>query len=71
MSNPNDANHWTSTLIGKTLVDGPAATHVSKSTLPNPHRIIKPGYMVTMDFNEARLNVHTDDSNKVTNVRYG
>lgn len=34
-------------------------------------RVIKPGMMVTMEFNPDRLNVDVDDNNRITNVRCG
>lgn len=34
-------------------------------------RVIKPGMMVTMEFNPDRLNIDVDDKNVITNVRCG
>ena len=34
-------------------------------------RVIKPGMMVTMEYNGERLNIDVDASNRITNVRCG
>lgn len=39
--------------------------------LPEKHRIIKPGSMVTKDFRVDRLNVHLDDEGICTHVTHG
>ncbi|CAM6054137.1 unnamed protein product [Sphagnum tenellum] len=44
---------------------------IRHSQLPEGTRVIAPGTMVTMDFNENRWNLHVDDNNKVTKVRKG
>ncbi|KAI6365556.1 hypothetical protein MCOR25_005332 [Pyricularia grisea] len=39
--------------------------------LPKEHRIIRPGQMVTKDFNSERLNVHVDDNGVISHVAHG
>ena len=34
-------------------------------------RVLKPGQMVTMEFQEHRLNIDVDDKNVITNLRCG
>ncbi|KQZ59249.1 MULTISPECIES: I78 family peptidase inhibitor [unclassified Lysobacter] len=34
-------------------------------------RVLKPGQMVTMEFQESRLNIDVDDKNVITNLRCG
>jgi hypothetical protein len=43
----------------------------SKKELPEKHRIVKPGQMMTRDFRVDRLNVHVNDDNIVTKVNFG
>lgn len=42
-----------------------------KRELPQESRVIKPGMMVTKDFNPNRLNVHVDDDGTVSHVYHG
>lgn len=42
-----------------------------KRDLPQTCRVIKPGQMVTKDFNPERLNVHVDDEGTVSHVNHG
>lgn len=34
-------------------------------------RVIKPGQMVTMEYIPGRLNIHTDENNRIKSVRCG
>lgn len=36
-----------------------------------PHRVLKPGSVMTMDFNPLRLNVHIDGKGFITDARCG
>lgn len=59
---------------GATGLDGLVGSSVS--LLPEDGawttlRVIKPGQMVTMDFNAARLNVNVDDAGKVLSLSCG
>ena len=42
-----------------------------KRDLPEEHRIISPGTMVTKDYNEDRLNVHLNEDGTVSHVLHG
>jgi len=77
MSGPNNETQktWSEKLIGKKYVDGDVATRdentFTRSSLPKPSRVCKPGGMFTMDYNTDRLNVHLDDNDVVTHVTMG
>ncbi|VUC26212.1 unnamed protein product [Clonostachys rosea] len=63
---------WQNKLVGKTLHDEETTeTTFSKKELPEKHRIVKPGQMMTRDFRVDRLNVHVNDDNIVTKVNFG
>ncbi|KAI8057120.1 hypothetical protein BDF22DRAFT_740650 [Syncephalis plumigaleata] len=69
--NHNDIEAWKQKLVGKRLLrDNEAAAEgidesmtVHESKLPNPHRILGPSSVYTMDFIENRLNVRTHRPN--------
>lgn len=44
---------------------------IKVETLPRKHRIIKPGYMVTMDYDPERLNVYINDDNYIRDAKFG
>lgn len=44
---------------------------ISRDRLPKNTRIIPKGSMVTMDWQEDRLNLHLDDKEIVTKVKKG
>ena len=44
---------------------------IKEETLPKKHRIIKPGYMVTMDFDPERLNVYIREDYSIRDVKFG
>ena len=74
MSAPQDLNkRYTDLLVGQTLVADASSTKntVAHSELPAKRRICPPGSMMTRDFHEDRLNVFTDDNDKVTHVTLG
>ncbi|EEP78607.1 predicted protein [Uncinocarpus reesii 1704] len=68
----NDQAAWAAKLLGKKLTED-VTNDVSFATkdLPEKHRVIKPGYAMTMDFVPERLNVYVDDSDKVVKVKHG
>ncbi|RPA99349.1 hypothetical protein L873DRAFT_1738630 [Choiromyces venosus 120613-1] len=77
-NNPASANaaseaEWRTKLSGKKIVDGQAssADTFSKRDLPEKHRVIPPGAMVTKDYYPDRLNVHVDGEGNATHVTYG
>lgn len=43
----------------------------AKKELPEKHRVIQPGQMVTKDFVEDRLNVHVKEDGTVSHVTHG
>lgn len=44
---------------------------VNEDDLPKKKRVIKPGYMVTMDYDPERLNVHIRDDFYIKDVKWG
>lgn len=43
----------------------------AKRDLPEKHRVIQPGQMVTKDFHEDRLNIHVKEDGTVSHVTHG
>ncbi|KAI0597791.1 hypothetical protein F4775DRAFT_593026 [Biscogniauxia sp. FL1348] len=63
---------WTNKLVGKKLSDDShSETNFCKKDLPQQHRVIRPGMMVTKDFQPDRLNVHVNDDGTVSHVQHG
>ncbi|CAN8102116.1 unnamed protein product [Discula destructiva] len=64
---------WTNKLVGKKIHEGEDSneTLFAKKSLPEKHRVIQPGQMVTKDFVEDRLNVHVGDDGTVSHVTHG
>lgn len=56
--------------IGQAATDEVVA-EIIKATGSSTSRTLAPGSMATMDFNEERVNVHTDDANVITQVICG
>lgn len=68
----NPTEEWTHKLVGKTISDqNHSEVNFCKRDLPEKHRIIEPGMMVTKDFVPERLNVHVDNEGKVTHCQHG
>lgn len=44
---------------------------IDTGTLPRPHRIIRPGMAVTMDYREDRTNLELDETGEVVRVYCG
>ncbi|PSR79288.1 translation machinery-associated protein 20 [Coniella lustricola] len=71
---------WTNKLVGKQLHDGHESNETTdldnhlqlfaKKELPESHRVIQPGQMVTKDFNPDRLNVHVKEDGTVSHVTH-
>ncbi|CAZ86144.1 unnamed protein product [Tuber melanosporum] len=77
-NNPVSANRtseaeWRTKLSGKKIVDGQANSvdTFSKKDLPEKHRVVPPGAVVTKDYYPDRLNVHVDEQGNATHVTYG
>ncbi|KAB8077424.1 hypothetical protein BDV29DRAFT_168390 [Aspergillus leporis] len=67
-----DKNEWLNKLAGKTITEETSdVTSFAKRDLPEPHRILNPGDMKTMDHKPDRLNVHLDESGTVHDVSFG
>lgn len=65
--------HWSSQLRGKVVVpdpDSPKNTF-AHANLPVAKRICPPGTLMTRDFCEDRLNVHTNEEGEVSHVTMG
>ena len=64
-------------LIGLKFIDSPAAPSspteglLTRSQLPKNSRVIPKGYVVTMDYQEDRLNLHLDEKGIVSKVKKG
>ncbi|ORX97218.1 hypothetical protein K493DRAFT_281456 [Basidiobolus meristosporus CBS 931.73] len=78
MDQLKDATEWEQKLLGKKLVDSNAVHEdtldrnkvVTKSELPEFHRIITPSSMFTMDFMPDRLSVEVNNDNVIQSVKY-
>lgn len=74
---------WESKLKGKNVSSDDVALPVRppscsaadreqvKQQLPEKHRVIRPGTIVTRDFVEDRLNVHVDEAGECTHCTHG
>ncbi|PNY25133.1 Translation machinery-associated protein 20 [Tolypocladium capitatum] len=70
-SAPNKTDEWRNKLVGKKFSDTESNETAScpmfcKKDLPEQHRIISPGTLVTKDYNENRLNVHLNEDGTVS-----
>ena len=50
---------------------GQPASALDTARFANPVRVIRPGDMVTMDFNPQRLNFELDDQGEIARIRCG
>ncbi|KAK7536005.1 uncharacterized protein J3D65DRAFT_627071 [Phyllosticta citribraziliensis] len=62
---------WEEKLLGKKIGDAHDNVTFAKQDLPEEHRIIKQGEMVTQDHKPERLNIHVDDDGTVHKVQHG
>ncbi|KAK3047523.1 hypothetical protein LTR09_011027 [Extremus antarcticus] len=62
---------WMSDLAGKKIGDSSNETTFAKKDLPQDHRIVKEGDMMTMDHKPDRLNIHTKEDGTVSKVTHG
>ncbi|CAJ2513233.1 Uu.00g013520.m01.CDS01 [Anthostomella pinea] len=71
-SSGDKTEEWRNKLVGKTVSDDShSETNFCKKELPEQCRVIKPGMMVTKDFQPDRLNVHVKDDGTVSHVQHG
>ncbi|EXJ68124.1 uncharacterized protein A1O5_08739 [Cladophialophora psammophila CBS 110553] len=71
-SNPKDATgEWMNKLMGKRLGETSNETHFAEKDLPQNHRVVQEGMMMTMDHNPDRLNIHVDKDGTVKKVTHG
>lgn len=68
-----ETERWTANLSGKVIVPDPSSPKntFSHNELPVARRICPPGTLMTRDFCEDRLNIHTDEAGKVSHVTIG
>nr|OQO20511.1 hypothetical protein B0A51_10888 [Rachicladosporium sp. CCFEE 5018] len=62
---------WMSKLMGKKIGDSSNETTFAKTELPQQHRVVKEGDMMTQDHNPDRLNIHTGEDGIVKKVTHG
>ncbi|KAG8167624.1 hypothetical protein KVR01_003313 [Diaporthe batatas] len=64
---------WSNKLVGKKITDDETSNEVNfaRRELPEKHRVIAPGTMVTKDFHADRLNVHVREDGTVSHVTHG
>ncbi|GAO18981.1 uncharacterized protein UV8b_00091 [Ustilaginoidea virens] len=71
-SSNSETEKWQNKLVGKKLSDGEHdETNFCVKDLPEEHRVIAPGQLVTRDLKENRLNIHLADDGTVTHVERG
>ncbi|PTB67662.1 hypothetical protein BBK36DRAFT_1116043 [Trichoderma citrinoviride] len=69
MTNSDDkTQEWANKLVGKTYSENESN---ETRDLPEVHRIIKPGSIVTKDFRPERLNIHLKEDGTVSHVQHG
>ncbi|KAK5167942.1 uncharacterized protein LTR77_006509 [Saxophila tyrrhenica] len=62
---------WMNDLAGKKIGESSNETTFAKKDLPQEHRIVKEGDMMTMDHKPDRLNIHTKEDGTVSKVTHG
>jgi len=62
---------WQNKLLGKKIGDSSDEITFAKKDLPEKHRVVKEGDMVTMDHDPDRLNIHVADDGTVNKVTHG
>ncbi|KAF1984722.1 hypothetical protein K402DRAFT_395420 [Aulographum hederae CBS 113979] len=72
--NSNDGDktsEWMNNLMGKKIGEASDETTFAKKDLPEEHRIVQEGDMLSMDHKPDRLNVHVDEEGTVKKVTHG
>ncbi|KAL1304229.1 hypothetical protein AAFC00_000649 [Neodothiora populina] len=64
-------NKWMNELMGKKIGDSSDQVTFAKKDLPEQHRIVKEGDMMSMDHKPDRLNIHVGDDGTVRNITHG
>ncbi|KAI1005628.1 hypothetical protein K3495_g2588 [Podosphaera aphanis] len=59
---------WTYKLVGKKIGDQHDSLTFAKVDLPTSSRVVKPGQMVTTNFDPNRLNIYVDSQDIVTHI---
>ncbi|KAK0660039.1 hypothetical protein DIS24_g3656 [Lasiodiplodia hormozganensis] len=70
-STGNKTEEWTNHLVGKKIGDTSDHITFAKKDLPESHRIVKEGDIVTADHVPDRLNIHVADDGTVKKVTHG
>ncbi|OAP60654.1 hypothetical protein AYL99_05656 [Fonsecaea erecta] len=70
-SGSGNTEEWMTKLMGKRLGDTSNETQFAKKDLPQNHRVVEDGGMMTMDHNPDRLNIHVDKDGTVKKVTHG
>ncbi|GAM82110.1 hypothetical protein ANO11243_000890 [Dothideomycetidae sp. 11243] len=65
------SEEWANKLVGKKLGDKTDEITFARSDLPEKHRVVNEGDMMTMDHNPDRLNIHHDKDGTITKVNHG
>ncbi|KIW85627.1 hypothetical protein Z517_01019 [Fonsecaea pedrosoi CBS 271.37] len=66
-----NTGEWMNKLMGKRLGETSNETQFAKKDLPQNHRVVEEGGMMTMDHNPDRLNIHVDKDGTVKKVTHG
>lgn len=67
----DNTSDWQNKLMGKKIGDSGDEMTFAKKDLPDKHRVVKSGDMMTMDHNPDRLNIHVGDDGTVEKVTHG
>ncbi|KAF2762033.1 hypothetical protein EJ05DRAFT_507628 [Pseudovirgaria hyperparasitica] len=67
----SSSSDWQTKLMGKKIGETSNETTFAKKDLPETHRVVKEGDMMTMDHNPDRLNIHVGEDNTVRKVTHG
>ncbi|KIX95655.1 uncharacterized protein Z520_08775 [Fonsecaea multimorphosa CBS 102226] len=67
----SNTSEWMNKLMGKRIGETSNETSFAKKDLPQNHRVVEEGGMMTMDHNPDRLNIHVDKDGTVKKVTHG
>ncbi|KAF2151242.1 hypothetical protein K461DRAFT_169838 [Myriangium duriaei CBS 260.36] len=70
-NNTSQSEEWANKLMGKKLGDKHDEVTFARNELPEKHRVVNEGDMMTMDYNPDRLNVHVAKDGTVSKVNHG